>query len=167
MAEPRPRAAFGDGPGCTRRAPAGSALTGLEPAGPPLYLDTSAALRATLERGTTPEIEGRIASASALVTSRLSLVESARAFHRLRQQGGIAAARLADARREVDALWHRCELWELTPTVCDLATHVAPDRVLRTLDALHLATFLVARRRVEGLELLTGDARLEDAANSA
>jgi hypothetical protein len=39
--------------------------------------------------------------------------------------------------------------------------------VLRTLDALHLATFLLARARIEGLELLTADQRLEDAARSA
>lgn len=101
------------------------------------------------------------------MTSRLSLVESARAFHRLREQRGTAEARLADARREVDALWHRCELWELTRAVCDLAMHVAPDRGLRTLDALHLATFVLARTRIEGLELLTADARLEGAASSA
>lgn len=137
------------------------------PLGSPLYLDTSAALRATLERGTTPEIEARIASAPVLVTSRLSLVESARAFHRLRQQGGIAEGRLADARRELDELWNRCELWEPSPAVCDLATHVAPHRVLRTLDSLHLATFLTARRRIDGLEILTADARLEEAASSA
>ncbi len=137
------------------------------PLGSPLYLDTSAALRATLERGTTPEIEARMTSAPVLVTSRLSLVESARAFHRLRQQGGIAEGRLADARRELDTLWNRCELWELSAAVCDLAMRVAPDRVLRTLDALHLATFLMARRRIDGLEILTADARLEEAASSA
>jgi len=136
------------------------------PPGTPLYLDTSIALRATLERGTTPEIEARIATAPVLVTSRLSVVESARALLRLRQQGSVAEGRLADARRELDALWTRCELWELTPAVCDLACHVAPDRALRTLDALHLATFLMARRRIEGLELLTADERLEDAAGA-
>jgi predicted nucleic acid-binding protein len=136
------------------------------PSSAPLYLDTSVALRATLERGTTAEIEARIAAAPALVTSRLSLVESARALLRLRQQGSVTEGRLADARRELDALWTRCELWELTPTVCGLACHVAPDRALRTLDALHLATFLVARRRLEGLQLLTADERLEDAAGS-
>jgi predicted nucleic acid-binding protein len=97
----------------------------------------------------------------------LSLVESARVFHRLRQEGDVAETRLADGRRELDALWHRCELWELSPAVCDLAMHVAPDRGLRTLDALHLATFLLARRRIEGLELLTADTRLEAAAGSA
>ena len=134
--------------------------------GAALYLDTSVALRATVERGTTPDIEARMAAAPVLVTSRLSLVESARALIRLRQQGRVAESRLADARREVDALWTRCELWELTPAVCDLACHVVPDRALRTLDALHLTTFLVARRRIEGLELLTADERLEDAARS-
>ena len=35
------------------------------------------------------------------------------------------------------------------------------------LDALHLATFVLARRRIEGLELLTADRRLEDAAGLA
>jgi len=134
--------------------------------GAPLYLDTSVALRATLERGTTAEIEARLAAAPALVTSRLSVVESARALLRLRQHGSVTEGRLADARRELDALWTRCELWELTPAVCDLACHVAPDRALRTLDALHLATFLLARRRIAGLELLTADERLEDAAGS-
>ena len=44
---------------------------------------------------------------------------------------------------------------------------MAPDKALRTLDALHLATFLLARRRIEGLELLTADERLEAAAGSA
>jgi len=110
------------------------------PPGASLYLDTSIALRATLGRGTTQEIEARIAAAPVLVTSRLSVVESARALLRLRQQGSVAEGRLADARRELDALWTRCELWELTPAVCDLACHVAPGRALRTLDALHLAT---------------------------
>jgi predicted nucleic acid-binding protein len=134
--------------------------------GAALYLDTSVALRATIERGTTPDIEARMAAAPVLVTSRLSLVESARALIRLRQQGRVAETRLADARREIDALWTRCELWELTSAVCDLACHVVPDRALRTLDALHLATFLMARRRIEGLELLTADERLEAAARS-
>jgi predicted nucleic acid-binding protein len=102
------------------------------------------ALRATLEQGTTPEIERRIGVAPVLVTSRLALVESARALLRVRLQGGVPESR---ARRELDALWSRCELWELSAAVCDLAALLAPDKVLRTLDALHLATFLLARAR--------------------
>jgi predicted nucleic acid-binding protein len=132
-----------------------------------LYLDTSVALRATLERGTSPDFERRMAAAPALVTSRLSLVESARALLRVRSQGGVSETQLADIRRELGVLWTRCELWELSPAVCELASRLAPDRPLRTLDALHLATFLLARRRIEGLDLLTADRRLEDAASSA
>jgi len=71
--------------------------------------------------------------------------------------------------RDLDALWSRCDLWELNRAVCDLAAlaaHVVPGRALRTLDALHLATFFLARRRIEGLELLTADERLKDVASA-
>ncbi len=132
-----------------------------------LYVDTSAVLRAALESGTTPEVESRIRTASVLITSRLALVESARVMLRARTVGGVAEERLADAERDIEAVWARCEIWELTRAVCDLARSVAPQRPLRALDALHLATFLLARRRVEGLELLSVDARLNEAARVA
>lgn len=100
------------------------------------------------------------------MTSRLSLVESARALLRLRQHGSVAEERLADAGRDLATLWSRCELWELSPAVCDLASHVAPGRPVRALDALHLATFLLARRRLGGIALVTADERLEAAASA-
>jgi hypothetical protein len=67
--------------------------------GAAVYLDTSVALRATLEQGTTPEIENRIASAPVLMTSRLSLVESARALLRvrLREERPKAGSPMSDA----------------------------------------------------------------------
>lgn len=129
----------------------------------PLYLDTSAVLRATLESGTSPEVEKRIEDASVLVTSRLSLVETSRAFHRLRQLGRVPDVKLADGEREISALWARCELWELSPAVCEAARNVAPGKPLRALDALHLATFVLAREKIADLELLTVDDRLWDA----
>ena len=131
-----------------------------------LYLDTSAVLRAVLERGTTPAIEKRIGAAGTLITSRLSLVEAGRAFLRLRADALATEEQLADAGRDLDALWARCEIWELTPLVCELAGQVSPTKPLRTLDALHLATYLLARRRVAGLQLLTADERLAEAAGS-
>ena len=130
----------------------------------PLYLDTSAVLRALLESGTGPQVEERIKNAPLLVTSRLALVEAARAVHRVRTQGHVSEQALADATRELDALWARCEVWGLTSQVCELAGRVAPTRSLRMLDALHLSTYLLARRHIEGLELLTEDLRLAEAA---
>ena len=128
-----------------------------------LYLDTSAVLRAILESGASPDLEARIARAPVLITSRLSLVESSRALHRLRQLGQISETKLADADRELNAVWARCELWELTASVCERARQVAPAKSLRTLDALHLATFVMARERIEDLELVTADQRLRSA----
>ena len=128
-----------------------------------LYLDTSAVLRAILESGVSPDLEARIARAPVLITARLSLVEASRALHRLRQLGQISETKLADADRELNAVWARCELWELTPSVCERARQVAPAKSLRTLDALHLATFVMARERIEDLELVTADQRLRSA----
>jgi len=133
----------------------------------PLYLDTSAVLRAALEAGTTPAVESRIRTAPILVTSRLSLVESSRALARVRSSGGAPEHRLVDAERDIEAVWARCEIWELTRAVCDLAAQLTPTKPLRALDALHLATFVLARRRLEGLELLSVDARLVEAAGFA
>jgi predicted nucleic acid-binding protein len=131
-----------------------------------LYLDTSIVLRSVLESGTAPEIAARIRDARMLGTSRLSLVEACRALIRLRLAGDLPPARLADAEREVAAIWARCNLWELTPAVCEAACHLSLARALRTLDALHLATFVLARRRIRGLELLTVDERLREAAGT-
>jgi predicted nucleic acid-binding protein len=124
-----------------------------------VYVDTSAVLRAVLERGMSPDVETKLGGARYVITSRLSLVEAARALARLRVAGTGEAA-IADATREVDALWARVTLWELTPAVCELAGHVGPQLPLRTLDALHLATWLLARRRLGEVELLTSDERL-------
>lgn len=129
-----------------------------------LYLDTSAILRAVLETGTTPELEQRLHDAAVLITSRLAHVEATRALHRLQQRGEIPETRLERAEREIRDLWARCDVWELTATVCDLAGRIAPDTLLRTLAALHLATFVLARRAIGDLALLTADRRLADAA---
>lgn len=131
-----------------------------------IYLDTSAILRALLEAGASPDIERGLREARVLITSRLAVVEAARALLRLRQSGMVAETRLADAARELDALWARCDLWELTSAVCDLAAAIAPAKPLRTLDALHLATYLVARRRLGEVELITADRRLAEAAEA-
>lgn len=131
-----------------------------------LYLDTSAVLRALLETGTTPEIERRLDAARVLVTSRLSRVEAGRALIRHRRLALIPEERLAEASRSVEELWARCEIWELTPRVCEMAARIAPRKLLRTLDALHLATYLLARREIAGLDLLTTDNRLSEAAEA-
>lgn len=69
-----------------------------------LYLDSSAILRPVLEHGLSPEVEREINDADTLITSRLSLVETARAFLRVRLLEECPEAMVADAEREVAAL---------------------------------------------------------------
>jgi uncharacterized protein len=128
-----------------------------------LYLDTSAVLRAILESDMTPEVEAKIAAAPILLTSRLTQLEAARALLRVRSLRTVSEAKLADASRDITRLWRRCDTWELSPSVCRLAAEVAPGHRLRTLDALHLATYVLARERIADLELVTFDERLREA----
>lgn len=80
----------------------------LEEAGAPalvcLYLDSSAILRPVLEHGMSPEIGRQIDGADILITSRLSLVETARVFLRVRLLGEHPEALIVDAERDVQAL---------------------------------------------------------------
>ena len=133
----------------------------------PLYLDSSAILRSVLEQGLSPDVEAQISRADILLTSRLSLVETARTFLRVRALGEKPEGVIADAERSVRNLWRHCEIWELSPEVCELAERVAPTTLLRSLDALHLATFTLARREIGDLELLTADVRLREAAEAS
>ena len=98
-----------------------------------------------------------------LLTSRLSTVEASRAINRLRHLGQVGETQLADVEREIESLWSRCEVWELTPAICESARRIAPNKLLRALDALHLATFILARQRIADLEMLTVDQRLQAA----
>ena len=93
-------------------------------------------------------------------------METARAFHRVRQLGEHPEVLVADGERAVRRLWQHCEIWQLDKEVCDLAEAVAPATLLRSLDALHLATFVLARREIGELQLLTTDDRLRSAAGS-
>lgn len=129
-----------------------------------LYLDSSAILRPVLEAGLSPEVEERLSTAEILLTSRLSLIETARAFLRARLLDEKPEAVIADAERAVRSLWRHCEIWELSREVCELAEVIAPRHLVRTLDALHLATFFLARRELGEIELLTADRRLREAA---
>jgi predicted nucleic acid-binding protein len=131
-----------------------------------LYLDSSAILRPVLEKGLSPALERKIRDAEILVTSRLSLVETARAFLRVRLRGEHPEAVVADAEREVGVLWRCCEIWELNREVCERAQIIAPSAIVRSLDALQLATFGIARREIAGLTFMTADERLRKAAEA-
>jgi predicted nucleic acid-binding protein len=101
-----------------------------------------------------------IAESSVLVVSRLALVETGRALRHAHTEKRITASGLLRVESEVEELWARCEIWELTRAVCKEAKDLAPNSALRTLDALHLATFLAVRRKLPSAKLLSLDTRM-------
>lgn len=130
----------------------------------PLVVDSSVVVTAVLERGLSPKVARAIAKSPSLIVSRLALVETARALLRARVEKRAAGAALAQAERDVETLWNRCDVWEISRAVCADAMTIAPTAALRTLDAIHLATCLAARRKIPNIRLLTLDARMLEAA---
>ncbi|MEZ5316841.1 MAG: type II toxin-antitoxin system VapC family toxin [Vicinamibacterales bacterium] len=122
-----------------------------------LYLDTSALLRVILgEPGALEEVR----QADRLVSSELLAVESRRTIDRLRLAGALAAEeasrRLAIARDWLEAV----DLVLLRAPILARAGDPLPSP-LGTLDAIHLATALVWRDRLEQhLVLATHDSAL-------
>ena len=92
-----------------------------------IYIETSALLRAILEKGTSAEVEKQILEAQILVTSRLSIVECARALLRAGKTDRFSEGVLADQERQLSAFWQQCEVWEVSARVCDLAQAGSTD----------------------------------------
>lgn len=129
----------------------------------PLYLESSALLRLVLNQEGAVEVAQRISRASQIVASRLVRVEAQRALLRMvldhpEQSRNLPTfeGRLADVSSQMDFL-------EITREVCDLAARIAPGSRLRSLDAIHLATFDMLRRLEPSAEILTYDNRLRAA----
>ena len=126
----------------------------------PLYLESSALLRLVLNQDDAAEVARRISEASHVLASRLVRVEAERALLRI-------ALDHPDRRRELPALRLRLaevcsqmEFLEMTREVCDAAGRIAPESRLRSLDAIHLATFETLRQLEPSAEILTYDERL-------
>ena len=127
------------------------------------YLDTSALLRLALGE---PGALAGLRSADALVSSELLAVESMRTIDRLRLRGALSPEEAA-ARRAVVSEWlEAVDLVLLQRAVLARASEPFPTP-LGTLEALHLATALVWRERMQQpLVVATHDRDLALAARS-
>jgi predicted nucleic acid-binding protein len=74
------------------------------------YLDTSALLRVVLEAGASPEIEQALDKTEVLVTSRLTVIEAARAVLRGRQVGRLTDATAVDVEHCLAEYFQRAHL---------------------------------------------------------
>ena len=118
------------------------------------YLDSSVLLRRLLGQPGGLR-EWRLVRTA--VVSRLAEVECFKTLDRLRLQGGVEEARLADLREALHRMFASLEIVEVTRPVLNRAAQPSATS-LGTLDAIHLASALLWRERTgRNLVLATHD----------
>jgi predicted nucleic acid-binding protein len=125
-----------------------------------VYFDTSVVLRVVLgERGRLKEWS-RVSEA---VTSEITRVECLRALDRLRLEGGMVDRELARRRATALSMLEGFEQVRLNRAVLERSGAPFPVKI-RTLDALHVASALLARARFPAIRFATHDIELGVAA---
>ena len=104
-----------------------------------------------------------IAKASKVVASRLVRVEAERALLRIVLDHPDQKASLPAFQIRLAEICSQMEFLEITRTVCDLAGRISSGSRLRSLDAIHLASYELLRRLDPAAEILTFDDRLRAA----
>lgn len=122
-----------------------------------LYAESSAVLSWLLGETTAPTIRRLLASAELVIASDLTLVECDRVLVRAVVLGDISEAESASRRAELNAAAAHWTLLRLGADVIDRARQRFVNEPIRTLDALHLASALVARAAVPDVEVLSLD----------
>ena len=125
-----------------------------------VYAESSAVLSWLLGEGLGQSVRSVLTSAEIVVASDLTLIECHRALMRTATQGAFTEAQAADWRAHLAQAatgWH---LLRINPEIAERAKQPFPFEPLRTLDALHLSSALLARAKVPGLALLSLDQRV-------
>jgi uncharacterized protein len=121
---------------------------------PPAYVDSSALLKLAVREPETSALEADLAARDGLVSSRLAVLECRRAARRASHTRVL---------QTVDQVLDAIYLLDITPAILDEAARADPP-LLRSLDALHLATALSIGDA--GVEVITYDSRFADAARA-
>ena len=125
-----------------------------------LYAESSAVLAWLLDEPAGAFVRKTLAETEIVLASDLTLIECERVIHRATALGELTEAEAADRRAHLAtaaAHWH---VLRIGPEVVDRARQPFPGDPIRTIDAIHLASVLVARSAIAGLQLLSLDDRI-------
>ena len=125
-----------------------------------LYAESSGVLAWLLGDSGGESVRKALASADIVLASSLTLIECNRILIRAGATGRLTEAQVAtrEARlRQVERHW---TLLEMDAEIVERAPRPFPVEPIRTLDAIHLATALMARSAVPGIALLSLDDRV-------
>ena len=125
-----------------------------------LYAESSAVLAWLLGEDGGDDVRGRLFAARLVLTSDLTLIECDRVLHRAVALGELNESEAAGRRTTVTTAAEHWAVFAIDGEIAERARRAFPHEPIRTLDAIHLATALVARSLVTDLQLLSLDARI-------
>jgi predicted nucleic acid-binding protein len=125
-----------------------------------LYAESSAVLAWLLDEPRSREVLALLADSDAVITSDLTLIECDRVLRRAVVLDEMTEADAADRRAHLAAASARWHVLRMASEVIDRARQSFPGEPIRTLDAIHLASALVARSAIPGAQLLSLDERV-------
>jgi predicted nucleic acid-binding protein len=128
-----------------------------------LYAESSAVLAWLLDEDASPAVRRALAEAEVVVASDLTLIECDRVLIRAAALGDLTEAEAADRRAHLNTAAVGWQIMRVGEEVAERARRPFPGEPIRTLDALHLASALVARQSIAGIELLSLDDRIRAA----
>jgi len=128
-----------------------------------VYAESSAVLSWLLDEGTAAEIRRLLAAADFIITSDLTLIECDRVLLRAVAVGELTEAEGADRRAHLVMAASHWHVLRIAPEIVDRARQSFPGEPIRSLDAIHLASALIARSAMAGLGLLSLDDRVRRA----
>lgn len=131
-----------------------------------LYAESSAVLAWLLDEPDGRAVRERLAQSETVVASDLTLIECDRVLIRAAALGELTEAEAADRRGHLTAAASHWHVLRIGGEIVDRARQPFPGGPVRTLDAIHLASALVARSVAPGLELLSLDHRIRTAAHT-
>jgi len=126
-----------------------------------IYLETSAFLRILFQESEYKKVEEKIKKSDFVVSSRLLKLEVERALIRYELDHPGHKIKVLNLKNELKNFWAKINFIELTENICELAGRIASDVRLRSLDALHTATFFYLKEQHAAIEILSFDSRIK------
>jgi predicted nucleic acid-binding protein len=132
-----------------------------------LYLDSSNIVKLYVQELDTERVKRSVVEAANLATSRIAYVEVRCALSRKRREGQVSPGDYAKAVSAFRADWGRFVAVEITQPVVELAAELCGAHVLRSMDAIHLASAkLLAGSQSAPVRVSSSDLRLDSAAKA-
>ncbi len=125
-----------------------------------LYAETSAVLRWLFAEDGGEEIRARLAAATKVTTSRLTLIEIRRVVRRAEREARLDAAQAADLLGVFAQAASTWAILEISDEVAHRSGEAFPIEPVRTLDAIHLASALFLRQALPDLSVLSSGERV-------